>query len=43
MCEVMGKYLIQQLAELVKEGLIRVANADHKAGMSEEEFKRLHK
>lgn len=43
MCEVMEKYLLQQLVELVKEGLLNVADAARKAGISEEEFKLLLK
>ena len=41
MCEVIEKYLIQQLVELVKEGLLKVADAARKANMSEEEFRAL--
>ena len=41
MCELMEKYLIQQLVELVKEGLLKVADAASKANMSEEEFRAL--
>lgn len=41
MCELMEKYLIQQLVELVKEGLLKVADAARKANMSEEEFRAL--
>ena len=43
MCEVMKKYLVQQLVELVKEGLLKVADAARKANMSKEEFKLLLK
>lgn len=41
MCEVMEKYLVQQLVELVKEGLLKVADAARKDNMSEEEFNAL--
>ena len=41
MCEVMEKYLVQQLVELVREGLLKVADAARKANMSEEEFRAL--
>ena len=41
MCEVMEKYLVQQLVELVKEGLLKVTDAARKANMSEEEFRAL--
>lgn len=34
---------LEQLIELVKENLISVSNAAHKAGMTEEEFKKLIK
>ena len=45
MCEVMEKYMaeskLEQLLELVKEGLLKVADAARKANMSEEEFRAL--
>ena len=41
MCKIMEKYLIQQLVELVKEGLLQVADAARKTNMSEEEFRAL--
>lgn len=41
MCKIMEKYLIQQLVELVKEGLLKVADAARKTNMSEEEFRAL--
>ena len=41
MCKIMEKYLIQQIVELVKEGLLKVADAARKTNMSEEEFRAL--
>ena len=41
MCKIMEKYLIQQLVELVKEGLLKVSDAARKTNMSEEEFRAL--
>ena len=41
MCKIMEKYLIQQLVELVKEGLLKVADEARKTNMSEEEFRAL--
>lgn len=49
MCEIMEKYMaksklegkLEQLLELVKEGLLKVADAARKANMSEEEFRSL--
>ncbi len=45
MCEVMEKYMaeakLQQLIDLVREGLLKLADAAQKAGMTEEEFKKL--
>lgn len=33
MCKIMEKYLIQQLVELVKEGLLKVADAARKTNI----------
>lgn len=41
MCKIMEKYLVQQLVELVREGLLKVADAARKANISEEEFRAL--
>ena len=49
MCAVMEKYMaeskaegkLEQLIELVKDGLLEVADAAHKANISEEEFRAL--
>ena len=46
-CKVMEQYIaeskLEQLVELVKENLLSIANAALKAGMTEEEFKKLIK